>query len=94
MIPSWTVRWVAPSADSDLMGALRDGVGDDAVDAERCEDETEHGEDSDEVDEEAARRGGVVNEELDGLEVGGGLARVELAQGSEDGGLEGLGGEA
>ena len=36
-------------ADADLLGALRDGVGDDAVDAERGEDEAEGGEDRDEV---------------------------------------------
>ena len=81
-------------ADSDLLGALGDGVGDDAVDSERGEDETECGEDSDEVDKEATRGGGVVDEELDGLEVGGGLAGVELAEGGKDCGLEGLGGEA
>ena len=34
----------------------------------------------------------MVDEELDGLEVGGGLIGVELAEGGEDGGLEGLGG--
>jgi hypothetical protein len=33
----------------------------------------------------------VVDEELDGLEVGGRLARVELAESGQDGGLEGLG---
>ena len=37
------------------------------------------GEDSDEVDEEAARRRGVVDDVLDGFDVGGGLAGVELA---------------
>ena len=66
-------------ADSDLLGALGDGVGDDAVDSKRGEDETECGEDCDEVDEEAARARGVIDDVLDGLEVGGGLAWVELA---------------
>ena len=37
-------------------------------------------------DEEAARGGGVVDEELEGLEVGCGLAGVEVAEGVQDGG--------
>jgi len=59
-------------ADTDLLGPAGDGIGDDSVDTEGGEQEAEDG-------EEAARRGGVVDDALHGFEFGERLAGIDLA---------------
>ena len=75
-------------ADADLERLPRDGVGDDAIDAERGEQQAERGEAGDEHHEESARRDGVIDERLDGTQRHGGLFRIDLAQGVHDAGGE------
>ena len=81
-----TLRWTFACgcaerhADADLLGALGDGVGDDAIDAEGGKQSAEGGKCDDEEHEELARGIGVVDQHLDRLELCGGLFRVEIAQ--------------
>ena len=78
-------------ADADLLRALGDGVGDDAIDAEGGEQSAEGGKCDDEEHEELARRIGVADQHLYRLELCGGLFGVEIAQCAEDRSGEGGG---
>ena len=89
---TWRHGCAEGHADADLLGVLGDGVGDDAVDAERGEQQAEGGEGGDQQHEEAARRVGVVHESLDGAELGGGLLWIEVAQRADDAGGQAAGG--
>ncbi len=68
-------------ADADLLGALVDGVGDDAVDAESREEQAEGSERGNQQHEEAAGRVGVVDQGLDGPELGRGLLWIQFRGG-------------
>src|SRR5208282_1274647 len=67
-------------ADADFLRLPRDGVRDDAVDAERGEQQAECGEDGHEQHEETAWRIGSIDDGTDGTKFGGGLLGVQLAQ--------------
>jgi len=88
MIHGSTGRGAQGHANADGLCLPGNGVRDDTVDAERCEKQAEGGEGGDQKHEEAARRNGAVNYGLDGPELGGGLARVQLAKGMKDAGGE------
>ena len=79
-------------ADTDLAGALADGVGDDAVEADDAEEERESGEASDEPCGGTMQVGGlrVVDALLHGQFVDGADAGVDLMNGGGERGQDGL----
>ena len=71
-------------ANADGLRLLRDRIRDDAVDAERGQQQAESGECCHEQHEEAARGDGAVDDGLDGPELGGRLFGIQFAQSAED----------
>ena len=70
-------RFAESHPDADLPGLLRDGVGDYAIDAQGGQEQPQSGKDAYQQHKEAAWRGSVVDQALDGPELGHRLSGIE-----------------
>src|SRR5207245_2034238 len=68
-------------ADADFLGALRDGVRDDGVDAEGSKNQGKEGEATEQEDDETARGGGFIHKLLQGAEVCSGQTGIKRLEG-------------